>query len=162
MSDTGDMAYPELRDDQIVSIGIYGEMVAAYRYTVLSEKVPGEADRRMFAAIADEEQGHKQRLQRLLKKHFPDRSFYLSEEDKALVVAGPRLINVRDLEDYREVMQLALDTEIMVSRFYAAMSTQAENPDIRRLCEQLAAESAEHHAQLAELARQRGFLPPEQ
>jgi len=159
MAEVPERDYPELRDDQILSIGIYGETVAGYRYTVLSEKVPSAEDRKAFAAIADEEQGHKQRLQALLEKHFPDRSFYLSDSDKALVVAGPRLINVRDVEDYREVMKLALDTELMTSQFYRAMSTRAKHPELRQICAELAREGFGHHQRLAKLARERGFLP---
>jgi len=154
--------YPNLRDDQILNIGIYGETVAAYRYTVLSEKVPGEEDRRLFAAIADEEQGHKQMLQRLLEKHFPGSSFYLSDEDKALVVTGPRLINVRDVKNYRDVMKMALDTEYRTSQFYHAMSTRAANEEIRKVFAELAEEGFEHHRRLLELARERGFLPEEE
>lgn len=160
MADALDREYPDLRDDQILSIGVYGETVAGYRYTILAEKLPSEDDRKTFAAIADEEQGHKQRLQRLFERHYPDRSFYLSEEDKALVVAGPRLINVRDLDDYRQIMKLALDTELMTARFYRAMSTRSGNSEIRALFEQMADESFDHHRRLTDLARQRGFLPP--
>jgi rubrerythrin len=156
-----DVVYPDLRDDQILTIGIYGETVAAYRYSILAEKLPGEADRKAFAAIADEEQDHRQRLQRLLEKHFPDSAFYLTDEDKALVVTGPRLISVRDVDDYRQIMQMALDTELRTSQFYQAMSSRVRHPDIRALFEELAEEGFDHHRRLAELARERGFLPEE-
>ncbi len=153
--------FPDLREDQILTIGIYGESVAAYRYMVLAEKVPGEADKKAFAAIAEEEQGHRERLQKLLDKHFPGSSFYLSDEDKALVVTGPRLINVRDIQDYREVMQMTVDTELRTSQFYQAMSTRVRNPEIKTLFEELAEEGFDHHRRLVELARERGFLPAE-
>ncbi len=152
-------AFPDLRDDQTLTIGIYGETVAAYRYMVLSETLPGEADRKAFAAISDEEQEHRQRLQNLLDKFYPGSSFYLSDEDKALVVTGPRLINVRDVKDYKQVMQMALDTELRVSQFYHAMSGRTVNPDIRAVFEELAEEGFDHHRRLLELARERGFLP---
>ncbi len=153
--------YPDLRDDQILAIGVYGETVAAYRYTVLSEKVPDPADRRTFATIADEEQGHKQRLQALLDRHHPESSFYLSDEDKALVVTGPRLINVRDIEDYRQVLELALDTEYRVACFYQAMSLRARNPELRVVFDELSREGFCHHQRLTELARKHG-LPSQQ
>lgn len=153
--------YPDLRDDQILAIGIYGETVAAYRYTVLAERVPGESDRKTFADIAEEEQGHKHMLQELLAKHFPDSSFYLSDEDKALVLTGPRLINVRDIKDYKQVMKIALDTELRTSQFYHAMSSRAQNPELRTVFEELATEGFEHHRRLLELAQDRGFLPAE-
>lgn len=146
----------------MLAIGIYGETVAAYRYTVLAEKVPGEQDQRTFAAIADEEQGHKQLLQRLFEKHFPGSAFALSDADKALVLTGPRLINVRDLADYREVLRITLATELRTAQFYQAMQHQARNPEIRQVFADLAAEGFQHHQRLLNLGRERGFLSPEE
>ncbi len=154
-----DPSYPDMQDDQMLAIAVYGEQVAAYRYTVLAERVPGQRDRQMFAEIAKEEQSHRNRIQRLLDRFHPDSSFYLSEEDKALVVAGPRLVNVRDVQDYRQVMQLALDTEYRVASFYRAMSEKVDNPQVQETFRELAAESFDHHDRLASLARERGFLP---
>lgn len=150
---------PEMAEDRILSIGIYGETVAAYRYTVLSEKLPGEEDRTLFATIAEEELVHKQRLEELLARLYPDSSFYLSDEDKALVVTGPRLIDVRNEPDYRNVMQMALDTERRVAQFYQAMSSRARTPEVRTTFEQLAVEGFQHHGRLLKLARERGLLP---
>jgi len=145
----------------MLAIGIYGETVAAYRYTVLSERVPGEEDRKTFADIAEEEQEHKQRLKTLLDKHYTSSSFYLSDEDKGLVLTGPRLIEVRDVDDYREVVQIALHTELRVSQFYDAMSRRVQNPEIRATFEELAEEGFDHHRRLEELGRQRSLLPPD-
>jgi rubrerythrin len=161
MPQQAEPVYPDLRDDQILTIGIYGETVAAYRYSVLAEKLPGEADRKAFAAISQEEQEHKERLQKLLDKFYPGSSFYLSDEDKALVVTGPRLINVRDVQDYRQVMKMAVETELHTSQFYHAMSSRVQNPEIKALFEELALEGFDHHRRLLELAQERGFLPAE-
>lgn len=150
---------PDMSEDRIISIGIYGETVAAYRYTVLSEKLPEEEDRRVFATIAEEELGHKQRLQELLDKLYPGVAFYLTDEDKALVVTGPRLIDVRTEPDYRKVMHMALDTERRVAQFYQAMSTQARTPEARATFQDLAIEGFQHHGRLLKLARERKLLP---
>jgi rubrerythrin len=161
MSDAHEPNYPDLRDDQILSIGIYGEQVACYRYTVLSESLPTEEDRAAFAAIAREERGHAERIEALRQKHYPDRSFFLTDQDKALVVAGPRLVNVRDIDDYRQVMKLALDTELNISKFYRVMSGRTKHADIAALLGELSDESADHHRRLVQVARERGFLPPD-
>ncbi|GMV98493.1 MAG: hypothetical protein AMXMBFR83_28430 [Phycisphaerae bacterium] len=145
----------------MLAIGIYGETVAAYRYTVLSEKVPKPEDQRAFARIADEEQTHKQLLQALYEKYFPGSAFALSDEDKALVLTGPRLINVRDIEDYREVVRITIETELRTAQFYEAMRHRAKNPELRQVFGNLAEEGFVHHQQLLKLAAERGFLPPE-
>jgi rubrerythrin len=149
----------DMTEDRILSIGIYGETVAAYRYTVLSEKLPAEEDRQVFAAIAEEELEHKQRLQDLLDRLYPGSDFYLSDADKSLVVTGPRLIDVRNEPDYRKVMQMALETERRVAQFYQSMSKQARNADVRGTFEDLAVEGFQHHGRLLKLARDRNLLP---
>src|SRR5262245_19259742 len=88
--------------DKDLAIGTFGVTVAAYRYLVLSEKALTQSQRDEFAAMADEEQDHKQRLQRLLAENFPNADFYLRPEDKEMVVVGPRLLNVRDAESFAE------------------------------------------------------------
>ncbi|HOA75745.1 MAG TPA: ferritin family protein [Phycisphaerae bacterium] len=150
---------PEMTEDRILSIGIYGETVAAYRYTVLSEILPNEEDRAIFAAIAEEEIGHKQRLQELFNRYYPGSAFYLSDEDKALVVTGPRLIDVRNEPDYRKVMQMALETERRVAQFYQSVSTQARHDEVRNTFNDLAIEGFQHHGRLLKLARERNLLP---
>lgn len=150
---------PEMSEDRILSIGIYGESVAAYRYTVLSEKLPGDEDRRLFATIADEELTHKQRLQDLLDRFYAGSAFYLSDEDKALVCSGPRLIDVRNEPDYRKVMQMALDTERRVAQFYQAMEARARTPEVRTTFHELAMEGFQHHGRLLRLAREHNLLP---
>jgi len=151
--------YPDMAEDRMLSIGIYGETVAAYRYTVLSETLPDEEDRRLFADIAGEELIHKRRLQELLEKLYPGSAFILADEDKALVVTGPRLIDIRTKPDYREVMQMALDTERRVAQFYGALSSRARTADVRTTFEQLALEGFQHHGRLLKLARERDLLP---
>lgn len=149
----------EMAEDRILAIGIYGETVAAYRYTVLAEKIPGEEDRKLFATIAEEELTHKQRLQDLLTKLYPGSDFYLTDADKALVVTGPRLIDVRNEPDYRKVMQMALDTERRVAQFYQAMSERARSTEVRDTFHELAIEGFQHHGRLLKLARERKLLP---
>src|SRR5262245_23413132 len=151
MSTPSEITFPDLRDDQMLAIGIYGEQVAAYRYDVLAEKVPGEADKKAFTAISQEEREHKERLEQLRAKHFPGSSFYLSDEDKALVVTGPRLINIRDVKDYRDVMKMAVETELSTSQFYHAMSSRVRIPEVKAVFEELAAEGFDHHRRLLEL-----------
>lgn len=143
----------------MLSIGIYGETVAAYRYTVLAEKLPANEDREIFATIADEELTHKQRLQQLIDRYYPGSSFYLSDEDKAFVVSGPRLIDVRNEPDYRKVMQMALDTERRVAQFYQLMGERAQTAEVRETFKDLAIEGFQHHGRLLKLARERSLLP---
>jgi rubrerythrin len=143
--------------DKILAIGAYGETVAAYRYLVLAEKAPVEAERPEFAAMADEEQGHKQRLQRLLAELYPDADFVLTPEDKEIVVSGPRLLDVRDDASFAEAMRQILITERKTAGFYARQSKIVPNPRLRDLFHELAEEGVEHYQRLKALAGRVGI-----
>ncbi len=139
--------------DKLLAIGAYGETVAAYRYLVLSEKAPNPEDRREFAEMADEEQEHKQRLQKLLAEMFPQADFVLTAEDKELVVTGTRLLDVRDEAAFHEAMRMILQTERKTAAFYAHHAKIIPQPHLRELFQELAEEGAEHYQRLKALAR---------
>lgn len=142
--------------DKLLAIGAYGEMVAAYRYLVLAEKAPSDRHRREFAAMADEEQGHKQRLQKLLEEMYPSADFVLTAEDKAEVVTGPRLLEVRDAASLREAMEMILETERKTAAFYARHAKTIPDKRLGALFHELAEEGAEHYQRLKALAQEAG------
>lgn len=143
--------------DKLLAIGAYGETVAAYRYLVLAEKASREDHRRAFADMADEEQGHKQRLQKLLAELYPQADFVLTPEDKERVVTGPRVIDVRNEASVAAAMQMILHTERKTAAFYAEHARQMPTAALRALFRELAEEGAEHYQRLREIARDLGM-----
>ena len=142
--------------DKLLAIGAYGETVAAYRYLVLSEKAPEKSDRAEFAAMADEEQGHKQRLQKLLADLYPTADFVLTSEDKELVVTGPRLIDVRDSASFTDAMRMILETERKTAGFYSQNGRHMPQLALQQLFHELAEEGAEHYQRLKAIADRAG------
>ena len=142
--------------DKLLAMGAYGETVAAYRYLVLSEKAPTDANRRLFADMADEEQEHKQRLEQLLVERYPDSDFLLSPEDKDQVVTGPRLLDMHSHLSFAEVMAMMLQTEQKTASFYAKHSKRVGQRDLRMLFHTLAEEGIEHYQRLRTVAREAG------
>jgi rubrerythrin len=140
-----------LSPDKALAIGAYGESVAAYRYLIFAEHVQEKAHRDAFAAMADEEQEHKQRLQKLLARTFPDADFVLSDEDKQRVVAGPRLPDIRDERSFAEALEMTLQTEQRTSAFYRDLAHTTADPHLRSLFKELAEEGAEHYQRLRDL-----------
>jgi rubrerythrin len=144
---------PPLGPDKALAVGAYGETVAAYRYLVFAERVSGKPHRDAFAAMADEEQNHKQRLQALLARLYPDADFVLSERDKELVVVGPRVLDVRDDRRFAEALDYTLQTEQRTSAFYRSLSQTIRVDPLCALFQELAEEGAEHYHRLRDLVR---------
>ena len=142
----------DLSPDKVLTIGTYGETVAAYRYLVLAEKALSEGERKEFAAMADEEQCHKQRLQKLLADMYPGADFVLTSEDKDMVVDGPRLLDVRDGDSFGRAMQMILMSERKTAAFYARLSKLVPQETLRSLFHELAEEGADHYQRLKAIA----------
>jgi rubrerythrin len=137
-----------LSEDRALAIGVYGESVAAYRYLVLAESAPNEADRPKFTQMANEEQEHKRRLTRLLQKYFPDSDFVLSDEEKSLIALGPRLIRVYDEQSFADAMATIVATEWRTARYYEVLSQAIAREEFRTVFAGLAAEGFEHHQRM--------------
>jgi len=146
-----------LGPDKLLAIAAYGESVAAYRYLVLSERVAEEAHRRFFADLADEEQEHKQRLQKLLFELYPNADFVLSSEDKERVVTGPRLLDVHREISFEDALRMMLETERKVAEFYARCGDELLHESLKPLFQKLATEGAGHYQRLLRLAHEKGI-----
>ncbi|MEE8171140.1 MAG: ferritin family protein, partial [Phycisphaerae bacterium] len=132
------------------------------RYTVLAERAFTEQERNEFAAMADEEQEHKQRLQKLLADRYPNADFYLLPEEKDMVVDGPRLLDVRDEASFAEAMEFILNSERRTSSFYRKLSDRISQDDLRALFRELADEGVEHYQRLKTLADNSGLSPSQE
>ena len=137
-----------LRADKALAIGAYGEAVAAYRYLVMAEKAPDEQTRPVFAEMAEEEQDHRQRLEGLLQRYYPESDFYLKTQDKEMVVEGPRLLDIKDQRTFAEAMRLILSTEKKTAAFYAKLSKRIAPEELRALFHELAEEGIDHYQRL--------------
>ncbi len=142
--------------DKLLAIGVYGETVAAYRYVVMSEKTDSAEHRREFEAMADEEQEHKERLQKLVEQMYPGQQFVLTQDDKDLVVTGPRLLDIRNERDFLEAMEMVLSTERKTAKFYANYGKYMPDAGVQALFKELAEEGVEHYQRLKALAREVG------
>jgi rubrerythrin len=137
---------PQMGPDKALAIGSYGESVAAYRYLVFAEHAPTERHRRAFEAMADEEQDEL----------YPEADFVLSEQDKELVVVGPRLLQVRDPSSFAAALQMTLQTEQRTSGFYRRMSERIGHQRLQTVFRELADEGVEHYRRLRALAGEVG------
>lgn len=151
MSDEYEDKVRALSTEKALSVAAYGESVAAYRYRALSEKSPSENYRETFVEMAEEEQEHHVMVQELLKRHFPGSDFVLAVEDKELVIAGPRTLDVGDPEAFARSLGLICESERLTGRFYAVLHAHTTHENLRPLLKEMAEECVEHAKRLEAL-----------
>lgn len=135
-------------DAKKIALAIYGESVAAYRYSILAEKSTSAEHRRVFEDMKAEELGHQTALERLAASSFPDGNFVLSAADKELIIAGTRMLDVTTPAAFRRAMQFLHDTELRTGRFYDALHELMPAGELGVFLKEMAAECYEHGASL--------------
>src|SRR5919197_880194 len=129
----------------------YGDLAEAMR-----ETYPGTAQ--MFAAMAEEEDGHRHRLLELYREKFGDHIPLIRRQDvkgflerKSLWLARP--LGLEKVRAQAELMEAAS------KRFYLAAARPSTDAAIRQLLGDLAAEERRHEARAEELEAQ--YVPAE-
>jgi len=131
-------------DAKKIAIAIYGESVASYRYSVLSDKASSEDHRTLFADMREEENGHREEMERLGRQYFPDSDFVLTPEDKDLVIVGARMLEVSDAASFRRAMQFLHDTELRTGEFYRMLYESMPDGELGKFLESMTQECAQH------------------
>jgi rubrerythrin len=138
----------DLSTAKALAIAAYGESVAAYRYRTLSRKAPTEAHRSTFLEMAEEEQGHHKVIQDLLDKEHPGASFVLSPDDKALVIVGPRLLELTGPGAFTKAMECIYQSERLTGSFYARFRDATDRRDLKWVLHAMAEECFAHAERL--------------
>lgn len=137
--------------EKALALACYGESVAAYRYRTLAEKSTQADHSKTFQEMAEEEQGHHQQMRELLQSEYPGSDFVLSNEDKALVTVGQRMIEVTNPDSFRRAIELLQESERQTGRFYATCCRLTLRDDLQSLLKEMSDECFEHAQRLSSI-----------
>ncbi len=143
-----------------LTLGCFGENMAAYRYLLLSEKAERPQDLEEFSEMVAEEQEHHGRLQGLLDKYFSGEKFVLTAEEKGMVESGPRKFSITDRKSFEDALRAVIVAERKTASFYDLMEPHITEPEIKDLFRELADEGVEHAERLCQIARENNIDPP--
>jgi rubrerythrin len=142
-----------LTTEKALAIAAYGESVAAYRYRTLIETESSQAHREVFREMADEEQGHHDRLQEFLDQYFTGSDFVLKPEEKGLVIVGPRLLAATSHTSFDQAIKMICESERLTGRFYAALLLVVEIDQLKPFLKEMADECFQHADKLERITR---------
>jgi rubrerythrin len=124
--------------DELLAFAIKEEEGAAAFYKALGQP----AMKAMFEEFSREEEGHKQKLQKIKsgeQKSLPQQKILDLKIGDYLVEAEPS-----DDMDYQQALVLAMQKEKAAFRMYTDLATAAQDPQVRQILQGLAQEEAKH------------------
>ena len=128
--------------DEILDFAIQMEQDAVDMYTELANKTKAPAAKVAFEEYADEERGHKTKLQEI-------------KDGKRLVHGLKPVLDLKisdyvqekplgDDPDYQDILIFAIQQEKIAYKLYTRLADQAQDDNIKQLLLSLAQEEAKH------------------
>lgn len=140
----------KLSDKEILSYWIEGELKEAelYKDLAIRAKELGLEDRivETFIILSKESKGHATRLWEIYKRLF--RTEKLEEIDLPLIEVEPLLDKFKETKNVLEVLELAMESELLAKRIYEILAKRTKDEKMRRIYEYLAAVENEHYHKL--------------
>lgn len=129
--------------DEILDFAIEREQQAVDFYTYLANKLDKPYIKSLFLSFANEEKGHKSKLQDV-----KNGKLFLSEESKVQdLKIGDYLVEVESSSadlDYQKALIIAMKREKAAFRLYNDLAEKAESENLKKLFLSLAQEEARH------------------
>ncbi len=111
--------------ENLLEIAIKSEIDAAENYNKMAEMTGIYLLKDKFKFLANEEMGHKNLLEKLFKKKFPDREIVLPEESK---ISFPEF-RTDDKTQLSDILKKAMEAEKMAADFYKKMEKDMEGEE---------------------------------
>ncbi len=128
--------------DEILDFAIQNEQQAADFYEKLSKDAKETAMQETFAHFANEEKGHKFRLEKVKE----DGVYETNQQDILDLKISDYLVSVPSSGEmsYRDALVLAMKREKAAFRLYMKLAEMAPSADLKKLFKNLANEEAKH------------------
>lgn len=128
--------------DEILDFAMNSEQDAVDFYTSLADKMQNEEMKTVFLQFAQEEVGHKARLQKIKDEKIFDMEIEKINDLKIsdyVVTAKPS----EDME-YSDALVLAMKREKAAFKLYSKLAERTEHPELKKIFEALAVEESKH------------------
>ncbi len=127
---------------EILDFAMKNEQGAVDFYTNLAEKMQNQEMKAVFLEFAQEEVGHKARLQKIKEEG----SFQQELEQIRDLRIADYVVAEQPTEnmEYRDALVLAMKREKAAFRLYLKLAERTSHPELKRVFESLAVEESKH------------------
>ena len=128
--------------DEILDYAMDMEQKAVDLYTEIAERAQSEHNRLMFLSLADEERGHKAKLE-MIKSGKLEMGGEAPVQDLKIVDYAND-VELGEKPSYQDILLFAMKQEKLAYRMYMDLADRAGNGDVQKLFQNLAHEEANH------------------
>jgi rubrerythrin len=128
--------------DEILDFAMKSEQEAVDFYTKLAEKMKSREIKEIFLQFAQEEVGHKARLQKIKE----EKVFDMEVEKVHDLKISDYVVSVQPSDDmeYADALVLAMKREKAAFKLYTALSERTDVPELKKVFQALAMEESKH------------------
>jgi len=132
---------PKMTPFDILAVAIRAEIEAGKFYSSLHKKVRNEILKLKLKFLTSEEKKHRQILERLFSRRFPDKQLVIPEKS----FLPPIKISVDEKPSVLDLFKFALKAEKLSEKFYKEAGEKAEEKEAKRILGYLSRVERSHY-----------------
>ncbi len=129
----------------VLGLAVKTEIQGRKFYAELSGKVSNPAVRSKLKALADDETRHERIIIELYRKILGQMPGNLPDEGIPDIVEAISSMNVNDKSQLLQILEMAIEAELISARFYRQGSSLTADPGTKRMFERLEKEEDGHY-----------------
>ena len=139
------MGIEDLNLEDILGLAVKTEIQGRIFYSKLSEKVTHPEVKKRIISLAEDEKRHEKIMADLYRKMLGKEPKDLPEKGIPDIVGAISAMTVNDRSQLLQVLDMAIEAELVAARFYQRGATLAQDPKTRNIFEQLEKEEDGHY-----------------
>lgn len=139
------MEIKDLNLEDILGLAVKTEIQGRIFYSKLSEKVAHPGVKKKIISLAEDEKRHEKIMTDLYRKTLGKEPKDLPEKGVPDIVGAISAMTVNDKSQLLQVLDMAIEAELVAARFYQRGATLTRDPKTRSIFEQLEKEEDGHY-----------------
>ncbi len=139
------MKIEDMNLEEVLGLAVKTEIQGRKFYSMLSEKVTHPVVKKKIISLAEDEKRHERIMVDLYRKTLGREPKDLPEKGIPDIVGAISAMKVEDKSQLLQVLDMAIEAELVAARFYQKGATLTEDPKTRSIFEQLEKEEDGHY-----------------
>ncbi len=139
------MKIEDMNLEEVLGLAVKTEIQGRKFYSMLSEMVTHPVVKKKIISLAEDEKRHERIMVELYRKTLGKEPKDLPEKGIPDIVGAISAMKIGDKSQLLQVLDMAIEAELVAARFYQRGATLTEDPKTIRIFEQLEKEEDGHY-----------------